>query len=49
MVLLGKRAWWLPSWMDRVIPHVSIEGEQYFAKKDAEAKPDEADVPAQPA
>jgi RND superfamily putative drug exporter len=46
MVLLGKRAWWLPRWMDRVIPHVSIEGEEYFAKKDAEAK---ADVPAQPA
>jgi RND superfamily putative drug exporter len=46
MVLLGKRAWWLPRWMDRVIPHVSIEGEEYFAKKDAEVK---ADVPAQPA
>ena len=46
MVLLGKRAWWLPRWMDRVIPHVSIEGEEYFAEKDAEAK---ADVPAQPA
>jgi RND superfamily putative drug exporter len=49
MVLLGKRAWWLPRWMDRVIPHVSIEGEEYFAKKDAEAKADKADVSAQPA
>ena len=49
MVLLGDRAWWLPRWMDRVIPHVSIEGEEYFAKKDAEAKADKADVPAQPA
>jgi len=38
MVLLGDRAWWLPRWMDRVIPHVSIEGEEYFAKKDAEAR-----------
>ena len=37
MVLLGKRAWWLPRWMDRVIPHVSIEGEEYFARRDAEA------------
>src|SRR5690349_809966 len=43
MVLLGKRAWWLPRWMDRVIPRISIEGEEYFAKKDA------ADVPAQSA
>jgi len=49
MVLLGERAWWLPRWMDRAIPHVSIEGEEYFAKKDAEAKADKADVPAQPA
>jgi RND superfamily putative drug exporter len=37
MVLLGKRAWWLPRWLDRLIPHVSIEGEEYFAKRDAEA------------
>jgi RND superfamily putative drug exporter len=36
MVLLGKRAWWLPRWMEKVIPHISIEGEEYFAKRDAE-------------
>jgi RND superfamily putative drug exporter len=48
MVLLGKRAWWLPGWLDRVIPHVSIEGEEYFAKRDA-AKDSSRDVPAQPA
>ena len=42
MVLLGKRAWWLPGWMDKLLPHVSIEGEEYFAKRDAEA----ATVPA---
>ncbi len=35
MVLLGRRAWWLPGWMDRFLPHVSIEGEEYFAKRDA--------------
>jgi putative drug exporter of the RND superfamily len=35
MVLLGRRAWWLPRWMDRLLPHVSIEGEEYFAKRDA--------------
>jgi RND superfamily putative drug exporter len=39
MVLLGKRAWWLPSWMDRILPEVSIEGEEYFAKKDAVGVP----------
>ncbi len=35
MVLLGKRAWWLPGWMDRIVPHISIEGEEYFAARDA--------------
>jgi putative drug exporter of the RND superfamily len=27
MVLLGDRNWWLPSWLDRVLPHLDIEGE----------------------
>ncbi len=35
MVLLGKWAWWMPSWMDRFLPHISIEGEEYFARRDA--------------
>ncbi len=33
MVLLGKAAWWLPSWLDRILPRVSIEGEDYFASR----------------
>jgi len=35
MVLLGKWAWWMPRWLARVVPHISIEGEDYFAKRDA--------------
>ncbi|MFJ3497352.1 MMPL family transporter [Streptomyces sp. NPDC086091] len=27
LALLGKRAWWLPKWLDRVLPNVDIEGE----------------------
>lgn len=27
MMLLGKTAWWLPKWLDRALPHISIEGE----------------------
>jgi hypothetical protein len=34
-VLLGRRAWWLPRPMERLVPHVSIEGEDFFAKRDA--------------
>jgi RND superfamily putative drug exporter len=35
LVLLGRRAWWLPRWLDRVIPRISIEGEEFFAARDA--------------
>ncbi|MEZ5298557.1 MAG: MMPL family transporter [Ilumatobacteraceae bacterium] len=28
MTLLDKAAWWLPGWLDRIIPNVDIEGEQ---------------------
>jgi RND superfamily putative drug exporter len=49
MVLLGKRAWWLPGWMERIVPHISIEGEEYFAKRDAKLGLAKDDVPAEPA
>ena len=26
MALLGKANWWLPTWLDRVLPHLTIEG-----------------------
>jgi putative drug exporter of the RND superfamily len=35
MVKLGARAWWLPRPIDRAMPHFSIEGEDYFAQRDA--------------
>ncbi|OON75981.1 MMPL family transporter [Streptomyces tsukubensis] len=28
LALLGKRAWWLPRWLDRILPNVDVEGEQ---------------------
>lgn len=27
MTLLGKVAWWMPRWLNRILPHISIEGE----------------------
>ncbi len=24
--LLGDKAWWMPRWLDRVLPHFDIEG-----------------------
>ncbi|MFC7495290.1 MULTISPECIES: MMPL family transporter [unclassified Nocardioides] len=33
LVLCGRAAWWLPRWLDRVLPHVSVEGEAPPAPK----------------
>ncbi|MFF0159808.1 MMPL family transporter [Streptomyces sp. NPDC005263] len=27
LALLGKKAWWLPKWLDRALPNVDVEGE----------------------
>ena len=45
MRLLGDRAWWLPGWLDRIVPQFSIEGKEWFAQRDAAAAPREP-VPA---
>jgi putative drug exporter of the RND superfamily len=44
MTLFGKAAWWLPGPIERHMPHVSVEGEEYFAHKDAPARA-EAETP----
>ncbi|MEU7326274.1 MMPL family transporter [Streptomyces griseoviridis] len=35
LALLGKRAWALPAWIDRVLPHVDIEGEKLAGRTPA--------------
>jgi putative drug exporter of the RND superfamily len=47
MVLLGRWAWWMPRWLDRVVPHISIEGEDFFAKRDAALAADGAMTPSE--
>ena len=27
MTLLGKSAWWLPAWLDRIVPEIHLEGD----------------------
>jgi RND superfamily putative drug exporter len=27
LYLLGEKAWWLPKWLDRILPNVDVEGE----------------------
>ncbi|MFI8856096.1 MMPL family transporter [Streptomyces prasinus] len=37
LALLGKKAWWLPKWLDRALPNVDIEGEGLRTDADAGA------------
>jgi RND superfamily putative drug exporter len=36
MELLGDRNWWLPGWLDRLLPHVDVEGERRSDRLDRE-------------
>ncbi len=48
MSLLDRAGWWLPKWLERGLPRLSIEGEEYFAERDAAAERDApARVPAE--
>jgi RND superfamily putative drug exporter len=39
MLLMGSRTWWLPRWLDRILPHISVEGEQHAPPADAAPAP----------
>lgn len=34
LALLGGKAWWLPKWLDRVLPNVDVEGEGLRTRRD---------------
>jgi RND superfamily putative drug exporter len=38
MVIVGRRNWWLPKWLAKILPKGSIEGTGFFKKLDAEQK-----------
>ncbi len=41
IVLFGKAAWWLPGWLDKLLPHISVEGE---TMPSADAPPEAEDL-----
>ena len=43
VTLLGDRAWWLPTWLDRLLPNVALEGRPEAAAQEAEAEHESAD------
>ena len=47
MELLGDRNWWLPAWLDRLLPKFSIEGHAPVSRETGPVAPaqDPAPVP----
>ena len=52
MFLLGRATWWIPRWLDRILPTLDIEGtklekqwEQYREQEERDAEPDYDLVP----
>lgn len=35
MFLLGERAWWLPRWLDKILPKIDVEGEALLEHREA--------------
>lgn len=51
MALLGRRAWSLPRWLDRILPNVDVEGESLRRMRGPEPgtqQPQSAEDPAEP-
>jgi RND superfamily putative drug exporter len=47
MTVMGDKAWWLPGWLDRILPNIDVEGEgvvhhKELADADRDADADES-------
>jgi RND superfamily putative drug exporter len=38
MAIVGRAAWWMPRWLDRVLPNVDVEGERLLKHVQAVGK-----------
>ncbi|MBZ3903347.1 MMPL family transporter [Streptomyces griseiscabiei] len=47
LALLGDKAWWLPKWLDRMLPRVDVEGEALTRRAEAEATQADSADPAE--
>jgi putative drug exporter of the RND superfamily len=49
LALLGRRAWWLPRSLDRMLPNVDVEGHALADRPDQLDRPDQPERPSHPA
>ena len=45
IMLFGDAAWWLPGWLDKILPHISVEGETMPAEGDEPEPTEPVPVP----
>jgi len=48
MELLGDRNWWMPKWLDRILPDIHVEGEHHVAPVPVSERDPERDEERQP-
>jgi RND superfamily putative drug exporter len=39
LVLAGRGVWWLPAWLEGILPHIDVEGAGAKAEAPVEAMP----------
>jgi RND superfamily putative drug exporter len=44
MELLGDRNWWVPRWLDRILPHIEVEGHEVAASVSDQPEPSEPEL-----
>ena len=45
MKLLGDNNWWIPAWLDRLIPHIDIEGDSALPAPEFEQVEHDGEAP----
>jgi putative drug exporter of the RND superfamily len=48
MELLGKRNWWIPKWIDRILPRIAVEGHSHLPPPDDVTDDDSGDADREP-
>jgi RND superfamily putative drug exporter len=46
MVLVGKANWYMPRWLEPLVPRISIEGAEFFERRGRPGAPEPAPAPA---
>ncbi|THV25908.1 MMPL family transporter [Glycomyces paridis] len=44
MALVGRGAWWIPKWLDRILPNVDVEGEKLQQHLSQDSREDEREL-----